>query len=143
MANPHSSKPRRLTLFLAAAGVAVLGLAVHYLAPGAAASLLADALYTVLVYLLFAFVAPAAQRQRVALAAFAFSAVIEISQLSGIPAQLGQAFPPSRLLLGTTFSTLDLVAYVVGAAAACAADTALSRRAASRCGRQWLASRSE
>ncbi|WP_054012014.1 ribosomal maturation YjgA family protein [Arthrobacter sp. ERGS1:01] len=143
MANPHSSKSRRLALFIAGAAVAVLGLALHFLAAGDAASLVADALYTVLVYLLFGFVAPAARRHRVALAAFAFSAVIEIAQLTGIPAQLGQAFPPSRLLLGTTFSALDLVAYAVGAAAACAADTALSRRAASRRGRAWLASRSE
>ncbi|WP_170133066.1 DUF2809 domain-containing protein [Arthrobacter livingstonensis] len=125
----HTAGPRRSVLAAAAATTIVLGLAVHFLLTGAAAGLLADALYTVLVYLALAFVATRLRRTRAAAAALALSAAVELFQLSGLPERLGQAFPASRLLLGTTFSTLDLLAYAAGAAAALVADAAISRQA--------------
>ena len=120
---------RRAGLAAAAAATVVVGLAVHFLIVGDLASLVADALYTVLIYLLVGFIFPAARQYWLAVAAFAFSAMIELSQLTGIPQQLAQSFPPSRLLFGTTFSALDLVAYALGAMAVCAADVLASRRA--------------
>lgn len=123
---------RRSALAMAAAGVIVLGLAIHFLIPGETASLIADALYTVMVYLVLAVILPGAKRAWLALAAFAISAVIELAQLTGIPEQLAVSFPPSRLVFGTTFSALDLLAYAVGAAAVSWADAAISRRR-----RQW------
>ncbi len=119
---------RRTALFIAAIDVVILGLVIHFFVAGDIASLIADALYTVLVYLVLAFMLPKAGRHWIALAAFAFSALIELAQLTGVPEQLAVSFPPSRLVFGTTFSALDLVAYAVGAAAVFLADTALSRR---------------
>lgn len=115
-----------------------MGLLLHFLAHGVFAGLAADALYTVLVYLVLGLIAPRAGRLWLALAAFAISGAIELAQLTGVPAQLAAAFPPSRLVLGTTFSALDLVAYAAGAAAVVAADAAISRRS-----QQWLPSRLE
>ncbi|GAA5229834.1 hypothetical protein GCM10025779_06470 [Arthrobacter cryoconiti] len=129
---------RRIVFALAAMGTVALGLAVHFLVPGDAAGLVADALYTVLVYLFVGFLAPRIPRVWVAAVALAFSAAVELSQLSGLPAQLAQSFPPSRLVLGTTFSALDLVAYAIGAVAALAVDTAISARAAA-----WGSSQAE
>ncbi|MDD0858942.1 hypothetical protein NHF46_16775 [Arthrobacter alpinus] len=53
-----------------------------------------------------------------------------------MPAQLAVSFPPSRLIFGTTFSALDLVAYAAGALAVFYADTILSARLSAR-GTQW------
>ena len=119
---------RRTALFIAAIDVVILGLVFHFFVAGDFASLIADALYTVLVYLVLAFMLPRAGRHWMALAAFAFSALIELAELTGGPEQLAVSFPPSRLIFGTTFSALDLVTYAVGAAAVLFADTALSRR---------------
>lgn len=125
----QTPRSRRLALLFAATDVAVLGLVLHFFVSGDFFSLITDALFTVLLYLLLALALPAAQRSWVALAAFGISAFIEIAQLTGVPAALAASFPPSRLVFGTTFSTLDLVAYAVGAAVVLMADTALSQRA--------------
>lgn len=119
---------RRTVVFLAGVCTVILGLAVHFLAAGDFASLVADALYTVLVYLVLAFLFPRAGRHWVALAAFAVSALIELAQLTGVPAQLAVSFPPSRLIFGTTFSAPDLVAYAVGALVIWFVDALVSRR---------------
>ncbi|MFC8303556.1 DUF2809 domain-containing protein [Specibacter sp. NPDC057265] len=117
---------RRRGLFLAAVCVAALGLAVHFLLAGGFGSLFADALYTVLAYLVLAWLFPGAARHLVAWAAFAVSALIELAQLTGLPAQLAVDFPPSRLILGTTFSAPDLLAYAAGALAIWLVDVLVS-----------------
>ena len=135
-----TTQSRRLALSFAAADVIILGLVIHFFVPGDFASLIADALYTVMVYLVLAVILPRAKRVWLALAAFSISAVIELSQLTGVPEQLAVIFPPSRLILGTTFSALDLVAYAAGAVAVFYADTILSARLSSRQsarGTQW------
>lgn len=132
------AKPRRFWLFLAAGDAVIVGLVLHFFVPGGFANLITDALYTVLLYLVLTLIMPAAKRHWLALAAFTVSAVIELSQLTGVPEQLAESFPPSRLLFGTTFSALDLVAYAVGAAAVCFADKLLSER-----GAQWRATQAE
>ncbi|MGA7204136.1 MAG: DUF2809 domain-containing protein [Specibacter sp.] len=134
--------PRRLALFIAAAAVIVLGLALHFLARGEAANFITDALFTVMVYLLIGLIVPAAGRWWLAVGAFVLSTLIEISQLTGVPARLAEVFPPSRLVLGTTFSAPDIAAYALGAAAAWGADRLLSGLMSAR-RRTWLASRSE
>ncbi len=118
----------RRGLFLAAVCVTALGLAVHFLVPGDLGPLFADALYTVLVYLLLALLSPKTARYLVAVAAFAISALIELAQLTGLPAQLAVIFPPSRLVFGTTFSAPDLLAYAVGALMVWAVDSGILRR---------------
>lgn len=129
---------RRPALLISAAGVTALGLGLHFLAVGELANWITDALYTVLVYLVLALLLPGAKRHWIAASAFAASALIELAQLSNIPAQLAVTFPPSRLIFGTTFSATDLLAYAVGALAVYGADTLISRRGAA-----WDASRTE
>jgi hypothetical protein len=130
---PPRTARRRAALVISAGVIAVLGLVLHFLSLGDLAGLITDALYTVLLYLLLGVIAPRAARLNLGLASFAISAAIELLQLTGVPAQLAGAFPASRLLLGTTFSAPDLVAYAVGAAAAWAADAAISRQARPQC----------
>ena len=55
--------------------------------------------------------------------AFALCVAIEVLQLTGAPAGLAEFFPVARLLLGTTFSAIDLVAYLVGMLGAAVVST--------------------
>lgn len=132
MTSVQTTRSRRFALSFAASDVIAVGLVIHFFVPGDFASLIADALYTVMVYLLLAVILPRAKRASLALAAFAISALIELAQLTGFPEQLSVSFPPSRLIFGSTFSALDLVAYAVGAVAVFSADTILSARLSAR-----------
>ena len=133
---PTTTTPRRRSrLALAAAATVAAGLLVRVGlrgVPGAAAwtDPLGDALYAVLVFLLLAWIAPRARTLPLTAAAFGVCAAIELFQLTGIPAALGRAFPPARLVLGTGFLWSDLLLYLAGVLAAAAVDAALRRRAA-------------
>jgi hypothetical protein len=116
----------RVALVLSVCAVIAIGLGVHAI-DGAAAAFVADSLYTVLVYLLLRTVFVRARLSVLALAAFAFSALIEVLQLSGLPEQWGNAFPPVRLVLGASFSAIDLVAYAIGALVIWLLDCAVLR----------------
>lgn len=114
---------RRAALAGAAVAVVVAGLAVHRLAPeGVVADAAGDVLYAVLAYLLAALAAPRARVVVVAAVAFAWCAAVELLQLTPLPALAARAFPPSVLVLGTTFVATDLLWYAAGAAAAAVAD---------------------
>ena len=93
---------------------------------------LGDALYAVLAFLLVAFAAPQARTAVLAAAALGVCATIELLQLTGVPAALGRAFPPARLVLGTGFLWSDLLLYLVGVAAAAGVDAAGRRAGATR-----------
>ena len=124
-----SARPRRrLPVLLAAALVIALGLAVHYLLGGEPAAFLADALYAVLIALLVMLLAPRTRPAVVAGVAFAVCALIELAQLSGLPAALAQAVPPAALVFGSGFAWGDLVAYALGVLAVFGVDILLSRR---------------
>jgi len=126
---------RRLPVLLAAALVTAAGLGVHYLLDGEPAALLADALYAVLIALLVMLIAPRLRPVSVAAIAFLVCALIELAQLTGIPAALARAVPPAALVFGSGFAWGDLVAYAVGGLAVLAADILLRRgirRTASR-----------
>lgn len=129
---------RRALLIFVALDVIVFGLLVHYLLSGAFANFLADALYAVMIYLLIAVIWPKAKHLLVAACALGFSAGVELFQLTPLPAQLSEAFPPARLVLGTTFSAIDLLAYAVGVVVVLAVDFVITERL-----RQWRISRSE
>lgn len=110
-----------------AAGVVVLGLAVHFTLAGPVADLVADALYAVLMYIVVIFVVPRIRPIMAAGIAYAVCVLIELAQLTEGPAALAAAFPPARLILGTTFAPVDLVAYAVGAAVALAGDMVIRK----------------
>jgi hypothetical protein len=115
----RSTAPRsRRGLLVTGMIVVIAGLLAHFLLVGPAADFLADALYAVLVYVVLCFAAPRFPGLPLAVVAWGICALIELSQLTGVPAALAEAFPPVRLVLGTTFVAVDLVAYAVGVVAA-------------------------
>lgn len=79
-------------------------------------------LYAVLIYLLVAFFAPRWPPLRAAALALGVCVAIELFQLTPVPGELGAAFAPLRLVLGSTFVATDLVAYAIGAALAALGD---------------------
>jgi hypothetical protein len=82
-----------------------------------------DALYATLVFFLVAFVVPAAPRVRIAAAAFAFSCLVEVSQLSDAHVLvLARSTVLGRLVLGTTFVWSDIPLYGLGALLGAAVD---------------------
>jgi hypothetical protein len=123
--SPPDVPVRRCRRVLAAAAglIVVTGLVVHFTIGGPAGDFVADALYAVLIFLLLSFVFVRSSSWRIAVAAFVICAGIELLQLTGLPATLAEGFPPVRLLLGTTFSAIDLVAYLVGVIGAAVVST--------------------
>ena len=115
---PPAGRPpltsRQRTLAAAIVLIMISGLIVHYLTVGFAADFVADALYAVVVFLVLSFVFAHRPGWQPAVGAIVFCAGIEALQLTGLPAMLGEVLPPVRLVLGSTFSPLDLVAYVIG-----------------------------
>ena len=116
------SRARRVLLCIAGLMSVVLGLRIRTLSDAAWTGPAGDGLYAVLIYVLVAILSPSKSKALIAAAAVAVCAVIELFQLTGLPAQLGESWPPLRLVLGTTFGTADLLAYAGGAAVAYAVD---------------------
>lgn len=114
---------RRLRLALAAVLVCALGLVVRFGVGGVLGDLAGGVLYTVLVYLLVAFIAPQLRPAPVAAIAFGWSALMELLQLVGIAAVLVGWWSPLRLITGVTFVWTDVLAYAAGALLAAAADS--------------------
>jgi uncharacterized membrane protein YdbT with pleckstrin-like domain len=120
----RSPSTRRRRMLAAVAGlILVTGLVVHFTLESAAGNFVADALYAVMLYLVLSFVFVRSSGWRIALAAFLICVGIEFFQLTGVPGTLAEVFPPIRLLLGTTFAAIDLVAYLVGSVAAALVGT--------------------
>lgn len=89
-----------------------------------------DALYATLVFFLAAFVRPSAPRLGLAGAAFGFSCLVEVSQLSDAPMLVVlRSTVFGRLVLGTTFVWSDIPLYALGAALGAAVDVGLFRGA--------------
>ncbi len=86
------------------------------------ASFAADALYTVLIYLLVAMAWPQLRPWWPAAIAFTFSTAVEFFQLTGVPAELADRVPVVALALGERFGWLDIVAYAGGAVGAAVVD---------------------
>ncbi|MGW0587074.1 ribosomal maturation YjgA family protein [Streptosporangium sp. NPDC002607] len=118
----------RLLAALAAALTIAAGLTVRAVAGGWFGKYAGDALYTVLVYALIVLVWPRITPARAALGALAFSWAVELAQLTPVPAALSEVSAVARLVLGSTFSAADLVAYAAGAALVASAHTLLRRR---------------
>ncbi|MEP7763502.1 DUF2809 domain-containing protein [Sanguibacter sp. 25GB23B1] len=116
---------RRPALALAVIVTTVLGLGVRAVGGGVVAEVGGDALYAVLVYVLVALVAPRARPATLVAVAWSLCAAVELAQLAGLSAAVVAVWEPARWVLGTTFHTLDLVVYAVGACAAGALDVAV------------------
>jgi len=116
--NPSREVVRQRTVAaLAAVGLVGLGLVVAR-GDGVVADKVGDVLYAALVYVLLVVVAPRARPWTLAAVAFGVCVLVELAQLTGIPAAIVDVVPAARYVLGTTFVALDLVAYAVGVALA-------------------------
>ncbi len=118
---------RRVGACCATLVVVAAGLVVTRTGTGTTADLAGDALYAALVYLLLVAVAPRWSGRTVAIVAVAVCWVVELAQLTGLPADLVGWWAPARYVLGTTFGARDLAAYAVGVAVALAVDAAVHR----------------
>ncbi len=77
-----------------------------------------DALYAAFVFALLVLIAPRARSGILAAVTVGICAVVEVAQLTGVPAAIVDAVPVARYALGTTFVAADLLAYAVGAGVA-------------------------
>jgi len=112
-----------------AVAVLVAGLLVHRYGSGEIGDIAGDALYAVLVYLLFAVLLARSSRTLPAALAIIFCTAIEFLQLTDLPQTLALAFPPSALVLGSGFAQRDLLVYPASILLALLVDAALSRGA--------------
>lgn len=104
----------RAVTAVAAAATVVLGVVATLTVPGLTGDLLGSALYTVLLTLLLALVAPRLPAPVTAGAATVASVGVELLQLTGLPAAASAAFPPAAWVLGSTFAATDLLGYLAG-----------------------------
>jgi hypothetical protein len=104
--------------------------------PGLAGDVAGGILYAVLLFVLLAVLMPAAPAVRIGTIAFSMCVVVELLQLTGIPAAAATLVPPIRYALGTTFVASDLVPYAGGTLCAVLVDRLAMRSIARPAGRR-------
>ncbi|WP_285137922.1 DUF2809 domain-containing protein [Microbacterium sp. lyk4-40-TSB-66] len=120
---------RRLVALAALVVVVAAGLVVAEVLPSSVTTDIAgDALYAVAVYTGLVLLLPRARRLILGIAATGWCVLVEVLQLSGLPAALAERVPPVALVLGTGFDARDLVVYASAVLVATAVDAAVSRR---------------
>lgn len=115
----------RVSTAIALGGVVLAGLVVTRFGAGPWADSTGDALYAAMAVLLVRLIAPQVSIRRQASIGLGWCWLVEFAQLTGVPAAVVAQVPLARLVLGTTFVPVDLLAYVVGALV-CAAVIGLS-----------------
>ncbi|MGP9651723.1 ribosomal maturation YjgA family protein [Glutamicibacter sp. AOP38-B1-38] len=119
---------RRIILGISACALVPLGLFLRFLPWGLVADLAGGVLYAALIYVVVAFIVPTRSWHTVGAWALGWCVAVELLQLTSLPREAAALFPPSRLILGTGFAAMDLLAYIVGALTAALADRAARRR---------------
>lgn len=108
----------RLLLFLGCIAVIVLGMASRkfpFLFPAVLGKYPGDALWALMVFIGLAFIRPRASTARLSILAFAVSCADEFSQIYQAPwINAIRHTTIGHLVLGSTFSWFDMVAYAVG-----------------------------
>ena len=130
--NLHSAVRRRLVVVTGAVLTIAAGLLVHSFGSGVAGDVAGDALYAVLIYLLFVFLLPRHARSLPAALAIMFCTAIELLQLTDIPATITSMFAPAALVLGAGFDQRDLLVYAFAVIGVLLVDVAISRSLRSR-----------
>ena len=122
----------RLWLSLGPLSVIGLGLASRkypFLFPAILGKYPGDALWALMVFLGWALLKPNASTFRLAAFALATSYAVEFSQLYQAPwINSIRTIPAGHLILGSTFSWFDLIAYTIGVAIGIALDFSFARR---------------
>lgn len=132
MTGPRASLRDRGVPLLACVLILTAGLVVHASNALPLADKLGDALYAALVVALLWLVRPAAPWGALAAAALAWCWAVELLQLTSFPGAAARLWSPTRLVLGSGFDPLDLLAYAVGVGLAVAAVTAVRGASDSR-----------
>ena len=120
----------RVLSLVAASGCLVLGLVLQMLERSPLVDVAGSVLYVGFAGMVLAAVWPALSSAAVASVAFAFAAAVELLQLTRLPQAVVVAFPPARLVFGSSFDPIDLVAYAGGAVLLFVAHLGLARLAA-------------
>ncbi|WP_157007526.1 DUF2809 domain-containing protein [Agromyces laixinhei] len=118
----------RVRALVAAVACLAIGAGLQFVPRTVVVDLLGSVLYVGLIAFLLRAVWPRLGDATSAAAAFAVAATIELLQLTGLPQRLVEVFPPARLVFGSSFDPIDLLAYAVGALLAFAAQRLLFRR---------------
>jgi hypothetical protein len=126
------SRSRRLRVLslVAAAGCLVLGALLQLLERSLAVDVAGSVLYVGFAGMLLAAAWPALSSTAITSIAFAFAVGVELLQLTGVPQALVAVFPAARLVFGSAFDPIDLVAYAGGAVLLFVAHSGLARVAA-------------
>lgn len=97
--------------------VVLLGVALQLVRGGSGlVDLAGGVLYALAWALLVALLVPGARALTCAAVAAGSGVLLELAQLSGLPAAWSERFPPLRLLLGSTFTPWDVLTCLLGAA---------------------------
>jgi len=107
----------RLIAAPAACALLAVGLGIRWLAgsgTGAVAQYSGTALYASMVYAGVFVLVPTTRAWAAGAAAIGFCWIVELFQLTGVPAQLSSHSLLARLVLGVQFDTTDLAWYVAG-----------------------------
>ncbi len=117
---------------IASVMVLVAGLAVHASDAVPFADKLGDLLYAGLATLGVWVLVPSIRSWQLAVVAGGWCLLVELLQLTGVPDAAADLTPLSRLVLGSGFDPLDLVAYAVGVALVVVVRSAARRRRRAR-----------
>jgi small neutral amino acid transporter SnatA (MarC family) len=121
----------RLVALATAGGFLVVGLGIRALAgvdsSGALAQHSGTALYAAMIYAGLFILVPRAEPWVAGVAAIAFCWLVEVLQLTGLPAELSERSLLARLVLGVHFDALDLVWYAIGVLPLVALHAAVAR----------------
>jgi hypothetical protein len=113
---------RRAALIVAAVAAVVVGLTVHENVDSSGGAFAGDAIYAALIFAIVGALVPRAPSAVAGGIAFTVCALIEVLQLTGVPARISATIPGAELVLGSTFQWTDLLAYALGASLAVLAD---------------------
>lgn len=105
---------RRLLALAAATAVPAIALLIRALADGPLEQHSGTALYASMIYAGVFFVRPRTTPLVAGAAAIAFCWLVELSQLTGVPAYLSERSLPARLALGVAYDPLDMLWYPAG-----------------------------
>jgi hypothetical protein len=115
----------RLAALAAACGFVVVGLAVRALTGSGGEA--GTALYAAMIYAGVFLLLPKARPWAAGAMAIAFCWLVELLQLTGLPAELSERSVVARLVLGAQFDANDLIWYAVGVLPLVVLHTAVTR----------------
>jgi hypothetical protein len=121
---------RRLAGWIVAVVAVAIGLFVHLALPdGAASDIAGDALYVVAVAGGLIGLFPRWRSWVIGAVVLAWCVGVELFQLTGLPVQWADAWPPIVLVFGTVFDPRDLLVYGITSVVFAVTDAAVRRRA--------------